>query len=366
MSRKRLYQIHSSLGIFSSVFLILVGLSGSFLIFAREIDQLLDPAEFKIESLGTRRSIDSLKAELRKQIPSHILAGWLIPENPDQPDQVWVHFSDSETKEESVILLDPYRGEVKGKLKEDRSDSFYGWMLNLHYTLLLGNTGYVMIGFLGLIFFFQGISGIILYRNIWANLFRLRTLESIRTFFSDLHKLTGVFTLVFHLMLGFTGAWWSLSTTVNTLIDGFPSQQLGKFMDDSISIDSMIEGAESKISGFKLGFISFPHHKEGDPVVLYGTENEDHPLRSRFGSYLVFDSRSSQLLKVWELRKENFIHSILDSFRPLHFGTFGGLFTKILWVILGLAPGILSLTGIGILISKERMKSSRKKEKVIR
>lgn len=364
MSRKRLYQIHSYLGVFSSIFLILIGLSGSFLIFGKEIDQFLDPAEFKIQSVGTRKSIDSLRADLRKQIPPHILAGWLIPERSDQPDQIWVHFLGSETKEEFVILLDPYRGEVKGKLKEDRSDSFYGWMLTLHYMLFLGNTGYVFIGILGVIFVFQGISGIILYRNIWENLFRLRTLESIRTFFSDIHKLAGVFTLVFNLVLGFTGAWWNLSTTVNTILNGFPSQDLGKFLDDSISIDSMIEGSTSHISGFKLGFISFPHHKEGDPVVLYGTENEDHPLKSRFGSYLVFDSRSSELLKVWDLRNENFLHSILDSFRPLHFGTFGGIFTKILWVILGLTPGVLSLTGIGILISKRRMKSSRKKEKV--
>ncbi len=36
---------------------------------------------------------------------------------------------------------------------------------------------------------------------------------------------------------------------------------------------------------------------------------------------------------------------ILDSFTPLHYGTFGGLPVKILWCIGGLAPGILSITG---------------------
>lgn len=366
MSRKRLYQLHSIFGIFSSVFLIIVGLSGSFLIFGREIDQLLDPEEFVIQSVGTRKSIDSLREELRKKLPPHILAGWLIPEHSYQPDQVWVHFLDSETKEESVILLDPYNGSLKGKLKEDRSDSFYGWMLFLHYTLFLGNTGYVLIGLLGMIFVFQGISGIILYRNIWENLFRLRTLESIRTFFSDLHKLAGVFTLAFNLVLGFTGAWWNISTTINTIINGFPAQELGKFLEDSISIDSMIQGSTSRIPDFKLGFISFPHHKNGDPVVLYGTENENHPFRSRFGSYIVFDSKTSKLQDVWNLKEQNFAYSILDSFRPLHFGTFGGIFTKILWVILGLAPGVLSISGLAILISKQSARSSRKKEKALK
>ncbi|TGL58451.1 PepSY-associated TM helix domain-containing protein [Leptospira sarikeiensis] len=365
MNRKRLYQFHSILGVFSGLFLIIIGLSGSFLIFAREIDQIFHPEEFKIQIGSERRSIDSLRQSLRDKLPPHTLAGWLLQENSDTPDQVWVHFLGSEKGEESVILINPFTGELNGKLNEARSESFYGWMLMLHYTLFLGNTGYVLIGILGAVFFFQGISGVILYRNIWENLFRLRSGESIRTYFSDLHKLVGVFTLVFNLVLGFTGAWWNISTTINTIVNGFPPEVIGKFLEDSVSVDKMSEESVQKFPGFKLGFISFPHHREGDPVVLYGVENDSNPFKSRFGSYVVFDAKTSELIKIWDLSKENFLHSIVDSFKPLHFGTFGGIFTKIIWVILGLAPGILSLTGIGILISKQRMKIQRKKEKSV-
>ncbi len=36
---------------------------------------------------------------------------------------------------------------------------------------------------------------------------------------------------------------------------------------------------------------------------------------------------------------------VLNSFSPLHYGTFGGLPTRILYVFVGLAPLILFITG---------------------
>src|SRR5271155_1883619 len=34
--------------------------------------------------------------------------------------------------------------------------------------------------------------------------------------------------------------------------------------------------------------------------------------------------------------------------RPLHYGTFGGMFTRVLWIFLGLTPAVLFVTGFVI------------------
>ncbi|MEH2463939.1 PepSY-associated TM helix domain-containing protein [Nostoc sp.] len=39
---------------------------------------------------------------------------------------------------------------------------------------------------------------------------------------------------------------------------------------------------------------------------------------------------------------------VLNSFEPLHYGTFGGILTRILYVFVGLAPLILFITGFVI------------------
>ncbi|WP_061222842.1 PepSY-associated TM helix domain-containing protein [Leptospira weilii] len=361
MNRKKLYSLHSILGVCSGLFLVVIGLSGSLLVFGHEIDQLLHPNRWYVADGTERLSIDTLREKLNQALPSHALAGWLLSEKRNQPDQVWLHFLDSDQKKEFVILLNPYTGKILGKLSEDLSDSFYGWVLNLHYTLFMGSFGYFLTGIFGVIFVFQGISGIILYRSIWQNLFRLRTGQSLRTYFSDLHKLVGVFTLIFNLVLGFTGAWWSARSTAGLLARGFSEEKkIGSFFNQSISMNVLLRDAIDQIPDFRLGFISFPHHHEKDPIQFYGTEKEQNPFRSRFGSYFIFDSGSGKMLKIFHLSNENLFYKIVDSFRPIHFGTFGGMFTKILWMILGFAPGVLYLSGIGIFISKRNSRNRRK------
>jgi uncharacterized iron-regulated membrane protein len=45
---------------------------------------------------------------------------------------------------------------------------------------------------------------------------------------------------------------------------------------------------------------------------------------------------------------------------PLHFGTFGGVPVKVLWVVLGLAPVVLSVTGVFMYWNRSLSKKWRK------
>jgi uncharacterized iron-regulated membrane protein len=54
---------------------------------------------------------------------------------------------------------------------------------------------------------------------------------------------------------------------------------------------------------------------------------------------------SGQVLQVQDSRKAGVGDRILNSFAPLHFGTFGGTPTRILYIFVGLAPSILLVTG---------------------
>ncbi|WP_228058280.1 MULTISPECIES: PepSY-associated TM helix domain-containing protein [unclassified Nostoc] len=50
---------------------------------------------------------------------------------------------------------------------------------------------------------------------------------------------------------------------------------------------------------------------------------------------------------------------ILNSFIPLHYGTFGGLSTRILYVFVGLSPLILFISGFVMYQHRYREKSVR-------
>ncbi|TGL55828.1 PepSY domain-containing protein [Leptospira kemamanensis] len=351
MKAKHWYQIHLILGIFGSSFLFVIGVSGSLLVYGKEIQSYISPIQ--VVPKLKRKTFDELYQHLVKEVPKGSVAGWLVSDHKEQPDQIWYHDINLPSKE-NVYLLDPYEGKVIGSLKEDRSDSFYGFLLVLHYSLFLGGVGYFIVGCFAVIYLLLVITGIKLYKRFWMSLFRFRFRESFQILVSDLHKFVGINAVWFHLILAMTGGWWSIR---DTLIQTHPEETVVHGLwSESKSLDEFIIRSKEEIDGFQLGYISFPHHQVGDPIGFYGNRIQSSPWESRYGSYLLFDTNSKKQTHRVDMSSETLLVRFLDSFRPLHFGTFANHFSKILWVIFGLTPAILSISGIILFYRKRKNK----------
>jgi uncharacterized iron-regulated membrane protein len=57
------------------------------------------------------------------------------------------------------------------------------------------------------------------------------------------------------------------------------------------------------------------------------------------------DANSGEHRKAIDIRTAGWWTQVVDAFRTLHFGYFGGLPVKIIWCLAGLAPGTLAVTG---------------------
>lgn len=354
MKAKTWYQLHMVLGIFGASFLLVLGLTGSLLVYGKEIQSLTGLNSITVEQ--DRLPLDTLYKQLLNQVPEGSVAGWLLSDLNDQADQVWFHNLETPSHE-SVYLINPYNGKVIGKMKEDRSDSLYGFLLVLHYSLFLGGVGYFLTGCIAFIYLFLAISGIKLYKRFWVSLFRLRWKESIQILFSDLHKFVGINAVWFHLILAITGGWWSLRDTV---ILTFPAEKVVHHLwHKEDSINQLVEQTKIEIPGFHLGYVSFPHHSKEEPIGIYGNRFDSSGLESRFGSYIRFDVKTKKIFEKVDMSKESFLNRVLDSFRPLHFGTFGNHLSKVVWVIGGLSPAILAISGVSIFYIKRKNKRRR-------
>ncbi|MCW7468448.1 PepSY-associated TM helix domain-containing protein [Leptospira kanakyensis] len=354
MKAKTWYQIHMVLGIFGASFLLVLGLTGSLLVYGKELQSLTGAHSIVIQK--NRLPLDDLYKRLLTQIPQGSVAGWLLSDLNDQADQVWFHDLETPSRE-SVYLVNPYNGTVIGKLKENRSDSLYGFLIVLHYSLFMGGVGYFLTGCIAFIYLFLAISGIKLYKRFWVSLFRLRWKESAQILFSDLHKFVGINAIWFHLVLAITGGWWSLRDTV---ILRYPEEKVVHHLwNSNDSIDQLVEKTKIEIPGFRLGYVSFPHHSKEEPIGIYGNRFDSSGLESRYGSYIRYDVNTKQIFDKVDMSKESFLNQVLDSFRPLHFGTFANHFSKVIWVIGGLSPAILAISGLSIYYIKRKNKRRR-------
>jgi uncharacterized iron-regulated membrane protein len=82
--RKRLWQLHSWLGLIAGLGLLVIGLTGSLLVFHDELESLVNRSAIRIEpTTSGRLPLDTLFAESRRQLPDHIIAGWTL-RTPDE------------------------------------------------------------------------------------------------------------------------------------------------------------------------------------------------------------------------------------------------------------------------------------------
>jgi len=346
IKKQTIWRLHSVLGLTAGLGLLVIGLTGSILMFSSEIDGLLLPDVVETAvAPGGRLPMDTLVEKAATAHPDLVITGWEIhPETPAATDRVWVQKEGVEHWE--YFHLDPYTGAPLSEPAES-SDQLTGWLLELHYTFLADHVGMLAAGLFALMLFLLGLTGLWLYRDFWKHFFRLRWGKSARILFADFHRLIGISSVAFNLILGFTGAWWNLSHLIEHLFEEEQTElaegpRLPRAQWSSIS--AMMEKAPGVIDGFTPRYLFFPA-PDSPEVKLFGSHGDAGPLRGIYGSTVTFSALTGRVKEHYDMRDAPVLRQIYDSFMPLHYGTFGGWPVKILWCLGGLTPGMLAITG---------------------
>jgi uncharacterized iron-regulated membrane protein len=343
--RKRLWQFHAWLGLVAGLGLVVIGLTGSLLVFHDEIEAWLDPALTRVTPAPAGRlPADTLLAAANRQLPGHEIAGWgLDHADPGHADFLYVRPHGSTRW--LISSLNACTGAVLAGPRDDTT-TFTGWILELHYTFFADHLGIFIAGLFGVALCLLGVTGVWLYREFWKKFFTLRWGRSARILFSDLHKFVGITSVAFNLVLGFTGAYWNLTHAIGDWIGDeepeLPAPAVRLYA-EPFPLDAILADSANRIPGFQVNYIDFPV-TVGAPFILYGRTPGGF-LRGPYGSTVSYDAQTGAFKGATDLRESGWWTRFVDTFTPLHYGTFGGLPVKILWTLGGLAPGILSVTG---------------------
>mgnify|MGYP000924335548 CR=1 FL=1 len=344
--RKRLWQLHSWLGLFAGLGLIVIALSGSVLVFHKELARVFVREKTVVEpGAAGRLPMDQLLARAEQAMPEYEIAGWLLRDDGETlADSVYVIRRGTNVWQTTTV--DQYTGRLLGP-PQDFDETLYGWLIELHYTLLAGDIGLAVAGLLAVALCVLGVSGVILYRNFWRNLFTLRWGRGARILFSDTHKFVGIVSTAFNLLLGFTGAYWNITHTMAHVTGAEQEQAVidKRLYPDTLSLDAIVADASGRLPGFRPHFISLPTMPEAPAVILWGAVEPRPTLRNAYGTTLSYDPKTGAHQGTDDIREAGLWRRTTDTFESLHFGDFGGLFVKVLWSVLGLSPGVLGVSG---------------------
>ncbi|MUG94899.1 PepSY domain-containing protein [Scytonema sp. UIC 10036] len=351
--RDLVFTLHRYIGLAVGLIAIIVGLTGSLLVFHSEISNFEQHRRIgKITPQGTQLPVEVVLNTVKKTYanqPDATLQTIILPLKPNEPINVVLKTKEKDWTENYV---NPYTGEILGNnLQPSFVNKFFEIVYPLHYTLLSGDMGYKFVGIIGLLMSFMSITGIILWPG-WRKLisgFKIKWNAHPKRVNFDVHKVAGVVTAVFLLFAFFTGFCWSFAEFVNPMIYAvtFSKKQADPVSvpltsQEALGLTEQLKTAQAALPDATLRGIYFPDKPEKALMVRLKLPQEN----ADYGQSIVYlDQYSGKVLRVDSSLKLSLGDRILNSFVPLHFGTFGGLPTRILYVFVGLAPLILFITG---------------------
>lgn len=367
--RKTLHKWHGWAGIICMLPFLLICLTGSILVFKKEIDALLLPSVATLPATEQPRlPLTELTAKVNAQLPGYEFGSWeIFPAGHDEADRIFV--IKRGTDEWHKAHLNPYTGEL---LSQPKTTGHYltDWLVEFHYTLMLNDLKHLpehlglIIGLiLSLFLLFMGVSGLIMYRRFWARLFTLRWNQRLLAVFSDVHKMAGTFASPVLLVLAITGGYYNILIFYEEWTehaDGAEHHVMTeRLYHTNLNIDALVADSQLRIDGFKPTYLLFPYEPEL-PFTVFGRAPTANPLLSNYGSVSNYDPQTGEYLSTYNLNEQGVGAKTLDSFRRLHFGTFGGLTVKIIWSIVGVTPLLLAITGTYVWWQRRKKRARRK------
>jgi Uncharacterized iron-regulated membrane protein len=356
--------VHRWTSLVSTIFLLLLCLTGLPLIFHHEIDELLGYAP-KPEAAGAdgqKSTIDRIARAALASDPGKVLQ--YIAWNRDDPGTVIAYTNgaaDGKPDDAVVQAFGAYSAHPLGPVGTGPMLV----ILKLHTDMFAGQAGKLFLGGMGLLFLIAIISGVVLY---WPFVRRLdfgtiRQAKSSRVTWLDWHNLIGVTTVAWAAMVSCTGV---INTWAEPMLDQWRTNELASMTAPyagmpprahAASLDEIVDNAQKAAAGMEVAFIAFPGTPFSSSHHFTAFMRGDQPLTSRLLKPVLLDAETAE---VADTRDLPFYLRALFISQPLHFGDYGGTPLKIIWALLDGFTIVVIGSGLYLYLARWRRSGGRR------
>jgi len=354
--RKAIFQIHLWVGIALCLYLVVIGVTGSILVFESEIEHAAYPQLWRAPapsaSSGNREAdLADVIACVKHAYPGRFITAAYVPDKPGDNFEVFL-YRDGQSL---YVFADPQSGRIVGTLDPDAS--WLIWIINLHFRLLAGHTGLILNGLGAAGLLILCLTGLVVW---WVGLHRwMRGLKvNLRAGWKrinfDLHSAVGFWTLAVVSMWAFTGVYFVWPDPIESAVNHFSSIASARppvftvphhgSNGPQADLRPMIHRAQQSSPNASFAGAFFPRNSQGALTLLMARSD---PRNFSHMDYVYFDPVTSQQLAIWHRGlNSTWGASFIFWLSPLHFGMDWGLLIKILWAVLGCSLSLLSMTGV--------------------
>ncbi|RRS05784.1 PepSY domain-containing protein [Aquabacterium soli] len=390
--------LHTWFGLVLGFVLMIAFFFGALSVFDREIDRWAVPASrFEpqpmpsfdkilkpvFESMQpTRESIDAMRPQVNGPLPERfetistwgaytthrdpvlgVFAGYEVPNAKEPETNIWANRT-----------IDPRTG---ASLPDDHLKIGSQFFYPMHYSLTFHwkDLGYWIVGFSALIMLAALVSGVVMHRKIFRELFTFRPKKATQRSVLDLHNLTGVVALPFHFFFAFTGLviftgiYFPITHTqlepLHELHEKHEAAETGLPHDRAgvpgtiASVDAMVAEAQrrwaAKGMAGDVGFLAVRHVNDANGYVSIYRAGTDRIALT--GEGIHFKASTGEVLR--EDPPQTAVDSINTFLTGLHLQHFRHWLLRWLYVVGGLLGCACIATGFVFFVEKRKKQHAR-------
>lgn len=327
--------VHSWIGLKLSIFLTFILATGTLAVFAHEIDWLVTPAMRVSPRAEPVASWGAWADAVARAAPDARLQTLYAPIDPWFAVETWVDHGKGAPER---IYVDPWTAQVTGR---------HGWA-NVHrflrqvhrHLMLPTKIGIPLVCSLALLLAVSLVSGVVTYKKWWRGFFRMPRGGDGRRLTGDLHRLLGLWSLWFVALIALTGIWYLVETLGgNAVVPRLP-EVAARPTPTGEQLDRLVAIARRTDPALDIREIRF---MKDNGVVLLG-QSSAWLVRDRANAVAI-DPATGKVITKLDGRNLDVHQRISEMADPLHFGTFGGIWTKALWFLFGALMTAMAVTG---------------------
>jgi uncharacterized iron-regulated membrane protein len=225
--RRALFQIHLWSGIGLGLYVLLMSVSGTILIYRRQLAKTFSHEQRIAPGPGVSMTVDELKQVAKRDYPEYEATRVYERKNPEQPVEILLERGEKKLQR----LFNPYTGADLGDPLQ-AGFRFILWLADLHDNLLHGKAGLrsnaagaiftILLCLTGAVIWWPGIKN-------WRSSLTVSWKENRKGLNWALHSALGFWSLAFIAMWGFSGLYLSIPESFNAAVDFLePMQESSK------------------------------------------------------------------------------------------------------------------------------------------
>ena len=362
-------QIHLWIGLIGGVFIFIICLTGTVLVFQDEMLEILNPEVFTVEQQVEKMGLDALHQSVEAETGKSV-TGFVLANSPAKPMEFFVKKKGEKGRPENVFV-NPYTAEILGNTRELRGKDFFMFNFRMHRWFMMDtDIGRPIVGFFTIAFVLASITGMVVWfprkMRYWRQGLKVKWNAGWKRVNHDFHNAFGFYSLIFLLILALSGLTWSFEWYK----DGLSAVLGNKVFDrnkkeikienpgtSALSLNEMVQTASNQLSDYGTLRFNLSHEPESPlEVNAYRSGFAALSLADKF----YFNPSNGEIVEKELISDMSLGKQIAKSIKDVHMGYIFGTFSKIIFFISSLIATLLPITGILIWWNKRRKKPARK------